>query len=199
MEQQVGKFKVDYCYSESFVRYRLVGDEDKWAESSGYAVIYCKVSLHNLYVGDLYIHKAEMMQYIGDEDINFLSPDFDGFAIVDNMIKTGWFEGYFLSQFENISDNIKNAVEILYNINHAINLLESIGITIDGSISDSSLGSDLYESATNAYRIIEKELDVKPENFMKIVERVEKMYQSSKTSDNKNLIITECIMDLMKI
>lgn len=206
----IGKYSITYNYSESFFRYRITGDEDKWAESSGYAVIYCEVHLGDVYIGDFYIHKAEIEQYIGDEDINFQSSDFDGFKIVDNMIKTGWFEGYFLNQFEGsyttklmASNIVRTSLEILFNINHTINLLESVGITIDGSISDSSIGSDLYESSTAAYQIIEYTLNVGSDKVTEIAEMVEEMYKEYRLSTdydvNKDQIIEDCLNNLMRL
>lgn len=208
----VGKFNVVYCYDNSYSDYRILGDEYRWGIDSAFGVIYCQVYFHNVYIDDFYIHKADMEQYIGnedDKDIDFQSPDFDGFKIVDNMIKSGWFEGFFLSQFErdykekiSIIDIVRPSLEILFNINHTINLLESIGINIDGSISDSSIGSDLYESSTAAYQVIESAFNIGPEQVTKIAEIVEGMYKECKLSDdyniNKDQIIDNCLANLME-
>ena len=107
----IGKYSIVYSYDESFIRYRITGDADIWAISSALGVIYCQVYFHNVYIGEFYIHRADIEQYIGDEDIDFQSLDFDGFKIVYNMIKTGWFEGFFLNQFER--DHKNNVIIVM--------------------------------------------------------------------------------------
>lgn len=205
----IGKYSIVYNYAESFILYRITGNADIWAIDSAFGVIYCQVSLHNEYIGEFYIHRADIEQYIGDEDIDFQSSDFDGFKIVDNMIKTGWFEGYFLSQFEkdykekiSIIDIVRPSLEILFNINHTINLLESIGINIDGCLSNSSIGSDLYESSTATYQVIESAFNIGSEQVTKIAEIVEEMYKECKLSNdyniNKDQIIDNCLANLME-
>ena len=73
---------------------------------------------------------------------------------------------------------IRSALEILYNINHGINLLESIGIKVEGEINDTNIGSDLYGSSTLAYNIIEAALDYKVD-IVKIAETIEMIYGNS--------------------
>lgn len=89
---------------------------------------------------------------------------------------------------------IRSALEILYNINHGINLLESIGIKVEGEINDTNIGSDLYGSSTLAYNIIEAALDYKVD-IVKIAETVEMLYGNTTIDDvdenSKNAKIDE--------
>lgn len=84
---------------------------------------------------------------------------------------------------------IYSSLEILYNLNHTDNLLESVGLKIEGDIKDNSIGSNIYESMSHAYDIIE---DIMKENFNasygEVQDIIERIFI---IDDDKNNIIKE--------
>ena len=92
---------------------------------------------------------------------------------------------------------IKSALEILYNINHTINLMESIGIMVEGNNNDDhNIGGDLYKSSTVAYTIIEDIMQFGPEKVMKIDEAIEILYIEDDSMENK---INKCLKILINL
>ena len=91
---------------------------------------------------------------------------------------------------------IRKAVTILYNLNRVIELFESIGVNIEGNINGEDVGGYIYGATTEAYEIIEKELNVNEDKHMRIAEIVEILYINDDSKENK---INECIRLLKEL
>ena len=91
---------------------------------------------------------------------------------------------------------IKGCLEILYDIDHTINLLESIGIHIEGVVSESDIGGDLYEVSSEAYSIIEDTIQKRSGSIVGVSEAINTLYINDDCKENK---IKECYSLLMKI
>lgn len=93
-------------------------------------------------------------------------------------------------------DIIYNCLYILYDLNHTINLLESIGIHIEGDISPNNIGSDIYSSISKAYSILETVAEEICGTSEYVSEAIENLYayDSNTTVSRDNAINTTMIL-----
>ena len=91
---------------------------------------------------------------------------------------------------------IKGALSILYDINHTINLIESIGICLEWNIGNSNIGGNLYEVSTEAYCIVENTIQEEFKSIEGVSVAIQTLYIED---DSKNNKIKECYDALMRI
>ena len=77
---------------------------------------------------------------------------------------------------------LRSALSILYNINKAIDVLESIGINIEDG--EGNIGKYVYGSSTETYFIVEKCFEnIEPSDELVIAEIIEDLYNGIETKE----------------
>lgn len=90
---------------------------------------------------------------------------------------------------------VKDLISIAYDINSTIDLMESIGIKVEGDIRENNIGSNLYGISTQAFIALTEYLNISDEDYTAAVESFEILYNKSISKDDA---IEKCFNEIIK-